>query len=106
MTWYRKSGHKLSAVKLLKGGVHIKKTTRRKYTDEFKDEAVKLVTQQACITSSGFKKRIPQGIRLKKLNQSALTENQCKREGYKKINHQIQQVAGKIHKCNWKRTKC
>ena len=36
----------LRAVRLLKGGVHMKKTTRRKYTDEFKDEAVKLVTEQ------------------------------------------------------------
>lgn len=36
----------LRAVRLLSGGVHMKKTTRRKYTDEFKDEAVKLVTGQ------------------------------------------------------------
>lgn len=36
----------LRAVRLLKGGVHMKKTTRRKYTDEFKDEAVKLVADQ------------------------------------------------------------
>ncbi len=31
----------LRAVRLLKGGVHMKKTTRRKDTDEFKDKAVK-----------------------------------------------------------------
>lgn len=37
---------KLRAVRLLKGGVHMSKETRRKYTDEFKDEAVKLVTEQ------------------------------------------------------------
>ena len=36
----------LRAVRLLKGGVHMKKTTCRKYTDEFKDEAVKLITEQ------------------------------------------------------------
>ncbi len=36
----------LRAVRLLKGGVDMKKTTLRKYTDEFKDEAVKLVTEQ------------------------------------------------------------
>ena len=31
----------------------MKKTTRRKHTDEFKDEAVKLVTEQGCkITES------------------------------------------------------
>lgn len=36
----------LRAVRLLKGGVHMKKMTRRKYTDEFKDEAVRLVTEQ------------------------------------------------------------
>jgi len=36
----------LRAVRLLKGGVHMKKMTRRKYTDEFKEEAVKLVTEQ------------------------------------------------------------
>ncbi len=32
----------LRGVRLLKGGVHIKKTTRRKYTDGFKDETGKL----------------------------------------------------------------
>jgi transposase-like protein len=37
---------KVTAVRLLKGGVHMSKNTRKKYTDEFKDEAVKLVTEQ------------------------------------------------------------
>ncbi len=36
----------LRAYKRLKGGVQMKKTVRRKYTDEFRDEAVKLVTTQ------------------------------------------------------------
>ncbi len=31
---------------MLNGGVHMKKAVRRKYTDEFRDEAVKLVTTQ------------------------------------------------------------
>lgn len=37
---------KLRAVRLLFGGVHMKKSKRRNYTDEFKEEAVKLVTEQ------------------------------------------------------------
>jgi transposase len=37
---------KLRAVELLFGGVHVKKIKRRNYTDEFKEEAVKLVTEQ------------------------------------------------------------
>jgi len=37
---------KLRAVRLLFGGVHMKKYNRRNYTDEFKEEAVKLVTEQ------------------------------------------------------------
>ena len=32
---------------MLKGGGHMKKKTRRNYTDEFKDETVKLVTDQS-----------------------------------------------------------
>ncbi len=31
---------------MLRAGVHMTKKTRRKYSDEFKDEAVKLVTDQ------------------------------------------------------------
>jgi len=37
---------KLRAVRLLFGGVHMKKSKRRNYTDEFKEESVKLVTEQ------------------------------------------------------------
>ena len=37
---------KLRAVRLLFGGVHMKKSKRRSYTDEFKEEAAKLVTEQ------------------------------------------------------------
>ena len=37
---------KLRAFNLLRGGVHMKKTVRRKFTDEFKEGAVKLVTEQ------------------------------------------------------------
>ena len=37
---------KTRAVRLLFGGVHMKKSKRRNYTDEFKEEAVKLVTEQ------------------------------------------------------------
>jgi len=37
---------KLRAVRLLFGGVHMKKSRRRNYTNEFKEEAVKLVTEQ------------------------------------------------------------
>lgn len=37
---------KLRAVRLLLRGVHMKKSKRRNYTDEFKEEAVKLVTEQ------------------------------------------------------------
>lgn len=36
---------------MLKGGVHMAKKTRRKYSDEFKDEAVKLVTGQGYETT-------------------------------------------------------
>ena len=31
---------------MLSGGVHMEKAVRRKYTDEFKEGAVKLVTDQ------------------------------------------------------------
>jgi transposase len=37
---------KLRADRLLFGGVHMKKNKRRNHTDEFKEEAVKLVTEQ------------------------------------------------------------
>ena len=35
---------KLRALRMLSGGVHMEKAVRRKYTDEFKKGAVKLVT--------------------------------------------------------------
>ena len=35
---------KLRAFRMLSGGVHMEKAVRRKYTDEFKEGAVKLVT--------------------------------------------------------------
>ena len=38
---------KLRADTMLRGGVHMKKKTRKKYTDEFKNEAVRLVTDGA-----------------------------------------------------------
>lgn len=54
---------KLRAVRLLKGGVHISKKTRRKYTDEFKDEAVKLVTEQGYkITETARNLGIHEGV--------------------------------------------
>ena len=37
---------KLRAVRLLFRGVHMKRSKRRNYTDEFREEAVKLVTEQ------------------------------------------------------------
>ena len=37
---------KLRAFRMLSGGVHMEKAVRRKYTDEFKEGAVKLVTDQ------------------------------------------------------------
>jgi len=37
---------KLRAVRLLFGGAHMKKSKRNKYTDEFKEDAVKLVTDK------------------------------------------------------------
>ncbi len=37
---------KIRAVRLLFGGVHMKKSKRKNYTDEFKEEAVRLVTEQ------------------------------------------------------------
>jgi transposase len=42
---------KLRADKMLRGGVHMQKKTRKKYTDEFKGEAVRLVTEQGYKTT-------------------------------------------------------
>ena len=42
---------KLRADRMLCGGVQMKKKTRRKYSDEFKAEAVKLVTDQGYKTA-------------------------------------------------------
>ena len=50
---------KLSAFRMLFGGVHIEKTVRRKFTDEFKEGAVKLVMDQGYKVSEAAKNLVP-----------------------------------------------
>lgn len=46
LTWYKKVNTELKAFRMLLEGVHMEKAGRRKYTDEFKEGAVKLITDQ------------------------------------------------------------